>query len=93
MLESLTPAGRTGQPLVHWGAAALLLVALPCLLLGCPGELEDPDRFSTDAGAGGGSSTSSSTSSGTGGSTSSSSSSTTSGTAGGGGSSSGAGGG
>ncbi|MBW2456500.1 MAG: hypothetical protein JRI68_18425 [Deltaproteobacteria bacterium] len=87
MLDLLTPAGRAGQRLVLWGAAALLLVTLPCLLLGCPGELEDPDRF--DAGAGGGSS------SGTGGSTSSSSSSsssTSAGTAGGGGSSSGAGG-
>ncbi len=69
------------------GTGALLLVTLPCLLLGCPGELDDPDRFKTDGGTGGGSSTSNGTGGG-----SSSSSSTSAGTAGGGGSSSGAGG-
>ncbi len=72
--------------LPFWAVAATLALALPCLI-GCPGELDDPDRFKSDAAAGGGSSTSGTggSTSGTGGSTSASSSSTTSGTAGNGG--------
>jgi len=89
MKELETLASRRLKRSVLGAGGALLLFTLPCLLLGCPGELEDPGRF--DAGAGGGSSTSTSTSSGTGGASSTSSTST-SGAGAGGGSSSGAGG-
>ena len=80
MLATLTAPRAPRRRLQLCAMAATLGLALPCLI-GCPGELEDPDRFVTDGGTGGSASTS-----GTGGSTSSSSSSTTtSGTAGGGG--------
>jgi hypothetical protein len=79
MFATRTASTKARRRLQLCALTAIVGLAL-AWLTGCPGELEDPDRFQTDGGTGGSSSTS-----GTGGSTSSSSSRTTSGTAGGGG--------